>query len=340
MLAERPSELILGDVFISIPSLVPGLNSDVQLKIEGYSLGTSIKTKTARHMIEQLEGCGRLQPGSRLIESSSGNLGLALSAIAAERSYSFTCVSDPNLSPQTHKLMRAYGAKVVLVNRRDDNGGYLGSRIAYIKGRLEQDRNLIWLNQYANIDNPGAHERFTGPEIIKTFAHPGYVFIGAGTTGTLTGVSRYLRKISPTTHIVAVDTVGSITFGDKPRARHIPGLGTSRRPEIADNTAMDEIIYVSERDTIAMCRRVAARGLLVGGSTGTVLAAIASIGHRIPAKSCVIAVSPDLGDHYVDTIYDDDWVRERFPGLLEEDNFAFESRWLQVSRQPQCPIGS
>lgn len=340
MLAKRPSELILGDVFISIPSLVRGLHTDVQLKIEGYSLGTSIKTKTARHMIEQLEMSGRLRPGLRLIESSSGNLGLALSAIAAERHYNFTCVSDPNLSPQTHKLMRAYGAEVVLVDRRDDNGGYLSSRIAYIKNRLEQDPDLIWLNQYANFDNPGAHERFTGPEIIRTFAQPDYVFIGAGTTGTLTGVSRYLRKMSPATHIVAVDTVGSITFGDQPRARHIPGLGTSRRPEIADEAAMDELVYVSERDTIAMCRWIAARGLLVGGSTGTVLAAIASFSHRIPARSCVVALSADLGDHYVDTIYDDDWVRERFPGLLEEDTFAFECRWPQISRQLECPIGS
>jgi 2,3-diaminopropionate biosynthesis protein SbnA len=325
MLARHPSELILGDVFISIPFLVPGLNTNVQLKIEGYSLGTSIKTKTARHMIEQLEKSGRLQSGSRLIESSSGNLGLALSAIAAERQYNFTCVSDPNLSPQTHKLMRAYGATVVLVNRRDEHGGYLGSRIAYIKSRLEQDRNLIWLNQYANDDNPGAHERFTGPEILKEFAQPDYVFVGAGTTGTLTGVSRYLRKMSPATRIVAVDTIGSITFGDKPGNRYIPGLGTSRRPEIADETAMDELVYVSERDTVAMCRRIAARGLLVGGSTGTVLAAIAGFGHRIRAKSCVVALSPDLGDHYVDTIYDDDWVRERFPGLLE-DFCALESQ--------------
>jgi 2,3-diaminopropionate biosynthesis protein SbnA len=316
MLAKRPSELILGNVFISIPSLVPGLNTSVQLKIEGYSLGTSIKTKTARHMIEQLEMTGRLQSGSHLIESSSGNMGLALSAIAAERNYRFTCVSDPNLSSQTHKLMRAYGAEVVIVSQRDDNDGYLGSRIAYIHSRLKKNRDLIWLNQYASVDNPGAHERFTGPEIIQQFAQPDYVFIGAGTTGTLTGVSRFLRKTSPMTYIVAVDTVGSTTFGGKPGKRRIPGLGASRRPEIADETAMNEIVYVSERDTVAMCRRIAARGLLVGGSTGTVLAAIAEFGYRIPAQSCVVALSADLGDHYVDTIYDDDWVREQFPGVL------------------------
>jgi N-(2-amino-2-carboxyethyl)-L-glutamate synthase len=318
MLAKRPSELILGNVFVSIPLLVPGSDLTVQLKIEGYSLGTSIKTKTARHMIEQLEASGRLRPGSHLIESSSGNMGLAISAIAAERNYRFTCVSDPNLSPQTHKLMRAYGAEVVLVNQRDENDGYVGSRIAYIQRRLKQDSNLIWLNQYANLDNPGAHERFTGPEIIQEFARPDYVFVGAGTTGTLTGVSRYLRERSPATYIVAVDTAGSTTFGGKSSKRRIPGLGSSRRPEIADETAMDELVYVSERDTVAMCRRIAARGMLVGGSTGTVLAAIAEFGICIPAQSCVIAVSADLGDHYVDTIYDDDWVREHFPGLLED----------------------
>ncbi|MGY3413063.1 2,3-diaminopropionate biosynthesis protein SbnA [Bradyrhizobium sp. GM5.1] len=319
MLAGRPSDLILGNVFISIPfrSLGLSVDMDVHLKLEGYSLGTSIKTKTALHMIERLELAGRLWAGSRLIESSSGNLGLALSAIAAERGYHFTCVSDPNLSLQTDKLMRAYGAEVVIVNRLDGNGGYLGARIEYIASRLKQDHDLIWLNQYANEDNPGAHERFTGPEIVRQFARPDYVFVGTGTTGTLTGVSRYLRKVSPATRIVAVDTIGSVTFGGKPGQRHVPGLGTSRRPEIADEAVMDELVYVSEFDTVAMCRRLAARGLLVGGSTGAVLAAIANFGQRIAPGSCIVALSPDLGDHYVDTIYDDDWVRERFPGLLE-----------------------
>jgi cysteine synthase A len=312
--AHFPSDLILGDVYIKIHALLA--HSVVNLKLECFSAGGSIKTKTARQMIEQLERAGKIGPHTRLIESSSGNLGLALSIIAAERGYRFTCVSDPNISPQTARLMRVYGAEVVLVERRDANGGYLASRIDYINSRLAADPNLVWLNQYANPANPAAHEHLTGEEILAAFPRPDFLFVATGTTGTLTGVSRAMREKSPLTRIVAVDSLGSVTFGTKAGPRFIPGAGSSRRPEIASEDAMDDLELVPEADTIVMCRRLAAKGLMLGGSTGMVLSALTKWSGQIPRNSCVVAISPDMGDRYLDSIYDDAWVESHFPGVL------------------------
>lgn len=321
--ANSPGDLIVGDVYIRISGLVA--HAVVHLKLECFSAGGSIKTKTAWQMIETLEQAGKARPGTRLIESSSGNLGLALSILAAERGYRFTCVSDPNISTHVVKLMRAYGAEVIIVGERDSNGGYLSSRLSYINSRLESDPGLVWLNQYANPANALAHEHFTGSEIASAFARIDYLFIGVGTTGTLTGVSRVVRHRSPHTRVIAVDSLGSITFGTLAGPRYIPGLGTSRRPEIATEEAFNQLMLVPEADAIVICRQLAAKGLLIGGSTGTVLAAITMLNEKIPRNSCVVAISPDFGDRYLDTIYDDAWVEARFPGLLQRCHAAIES---------------
>lgn len=328
--ARRPSDLIVKDAYIAIGWLLCG--SVVHLKIEAFNAAGSIKMKTARFMIEQLEQTGKVRSRSHLIESSSGNLGVALAMLAAERDYRFTCVTDKNTSQQSVKLMRAFGAEVIILDQRDDNGGYLGSRIAYIKSRLAADPELLWLNQYANLANPTAHEYCTGPEILADFPRPDFLFIGAGTTGTLNGVARVIRARSPRTRIIAVDSCGSVTFGTPPSRRYIPGIGTSRRPEIATEEAMDDLELVGEADTIIMCRRLAARGLLIGGSTGTVLAAVAAWRRRIPENSCVVAISPDLGDRYLDSIYDDAWVESHFAGLLtrRRDEALATAAWGQA----------
>jgi 2,3-diaminopropionate biosynthesis protein SbnA len=338
MFANMPSELSIGNAFIRLHSILA--NGPVHLKIEGFTAAGSIKAKTARHMIDQFEARGAASPNLRLIESSSGNLGLALSMIAAERGYRFTCVSDPNLSPPTRKLMNVLGAEVVVVDQLDDNGGYLGTRIAYIQQRLRENPDLVWLNQYANPDNPQAHVRFTGPEIFDSFPQVDYLFVGAGTTGTLGGISQYFRLHSPETRIVGVDTVGSVTFGTPAARRYIAGLGTSSAPPIADPAAMDVLEMIEETDTVLMCRMLAARGLLVGGSTGTVLCAVARWADRIPPHATVVAVSPDMGDRYIDTIYDDGWVEARFPGLLRHCRAITQSPpafWKdQNVRQPRA----
>lgn len=314
MLVDSPVELVHGDCFLAIKSIAPHLTLNV--KLEGLSVTGSIKLKPAAYMLSQLELSGTLQRGSRIVESSSGNLGLALSMICAAKGYHFTCISDPNTSPQTARMIRAYGADLVIVQQKDRNGGYLGTRIELIKSMLDKDPSLVWINQYENLNNVQAHYHQTGPEILHRFPKPDFVFVGSGTTGTLGGVSRYLGEHSPSTTIVAVDSEGSVTFGGRPGKRHIPGLGTSEPPAIREHSMFDELLMVGEAEAIRMCHRLAKEGVFLGGSSGTVLAGVQAYAHRIAAGACVIAISPDMGDRYIDTVYDMDWVGKHFPELL------------------------
>jgi cysteine synthase A len=167
-----------------------------------------------------------------------------------------------------------------------------------------------------------AHRDGTAVEITDGFGVPDWLFVGVGTSGTLMGCVEHFRGIGAPTVIVGVDAVGSITFGGPPARRLIPGLGSSRVPEIFRHGSHGGYrrMLVPEPDTILACRQVAAgHGLLVGGSTGTVLAAIHASRHRIAPGSRVLAVSPDHGHAYLDTIYDDGWVAAHFGQDVLED---------------------
>ncbi|MBA6118047.1 2,3-diaminopropionate biosynthesis protein SbnA [Pseudomonas putida] len=292
---------------------VCGIGADFHLKLECFNPAGSIKLKTARGMIDDLQARGLIKPESRLIESSSGNLGVALAMLCAARGLHFTCVVDPNSSRHSLKLMRIYGAEVIEVDRTDANGGFLGTRIALIHQLLAGDSRYLWLNQYENAANPEAHARTTAPAIAERFPHIDYLFVGAGTTGTLMGCTKYFQKHFPHTRIIAVDSVGSVTFGTPAGRRFVPGLGTSQRPPIFDPTGIHALEMVTETQTVAMARLLARdRGLLVGGSTATVVAAVHAWRERIEPGAVVVALSPDWGERYLDTLYDDAWVEQRF----------------------------
>ncbi|OIJ94460.1 2,3-diaminopropionate biosynthesis protein SbnA [Streptomyces sp. MUSC 14] len=318
MIYQHASEIVTDEVFLELDGILP--DRQLFLKLEGMNPAGSVKLKSALGMVEDAERKGVLVPGGRIVESSSGSLGIALSVIAASRGYHFTCVTDPNISSQSLALIRALGAEVLQVTQKDRNGGYLGTRIARIREMTGADPNLVWLNQYANPANAQAHAQWTATSILKNIGHVDTLLVGAGTTGTLMGCTRHFRMFSPWTRIVAVDTAGSVTFGGLPGPRHIPGLGTSRRPELCQPEQVDEVILVDERDAVRMCRRMAREhGLALGGSTGSVLAALESIADRVPTGSRVVALSPDMGDRYVKTIYDDMWVADTFgTGVLDD----------------------
>lgn len=299
---------------------------NLYLKLEALNPAGSVKMKAALGMINDLERRGCITPDTVLIESSSGSLGVALAMICAERGYRFVCVMDPNSSEHNVKTVRALGAHVEVVTQRDENGGFLGTRIAYINQLVAQDKRYVWLNQYANPENPGAHARLTARSIANAFEHIDYLFIGAGTTGTLMGCVQYFSQHRPKTKIVAVDSIGSVTFGHPAGKRYIPGLGTSRRPEIFSPDNIHAFEMTAEADAVRMCRYIAkTNGLLAGGSTGTVLAGVSQWQSRIPADATIVAISPDLGERYLDSIYDDQWVIERFgESPLTSDPVVFQ----------------
>lgn len=311
MIAEQLWDLADSDRLLALHDFVPGVRT--LLKLEGLNPSGSIKLKTARQLIRAAEASGRIGPGSHIIESSSGSLGIALASLAAARGYHMIVVTDPNASPRSISHMRALGAEVLVVSQRDTNGGFLQTRLKLLRRMLDSDPGIVWLNQYENPANPEAHRLYTYQEIIDACGDPDWLFVGAGTTGTLMGCMQGLVARGASTRLVAVDTTGSVTFGMPPGPRHIPGLGTSTRPPIFQDSPGLEKVHVEEIHAIHMCRRLARdSGILVGGSTGTVLAAVAAMAPKFAPRSTVVAISPDLGERYLETIYDDGWVVERF----------------------------
>ncbi|MFE6709801.1 2,3-diaminopropionate biosynthesis protein SbnA [Streptomyces sp. NPDC057695] len=289
--------------------LIPTLGLPLFLKCEGFNFAGSIKVKAAAEMVASAERRGVLTPDSIIVESSSGNLGVALSVIAASKGYAFVCVTDSRCNLTTRLMMEALGARVHIVSDAGD-GNLLAARLSAVRGLCASDPRHIWLSQYSNPDNWRAHYLRTAPAIAQAFPGIDVLFVGVGTTGTLMGCARYFRTWDRPVRIVAVDTVGSAIFGDRPGRRMIPGLGMSMRPPLLDRTYVDEIVRVEEPDTIRTCRAMATRGFLFGGSTGTVVSGATDWldAHREENLTCV-AIAPDLGERYLDTVYQSNWVQ-------------------------------
>jgi len=307
--------------------LLPTFGRSLFLKCEGFNFAGSIKLKAASEMIEAAERDGILTPGSVLVESSSGNLGVALSMIAASKGYGFLCVTDSRCNLSTRRLMQAFGSRVHVITEPDPVGGLLGARINYVRSVCASDDRYVWLNQYANPQNWKAHYRSTAPAIARQFPQLDVLFVGAGTCGTLMGCARYFREWHRRVRVVAVETVGSVTFGGPPGRRMIPGLGTSVRPPMLDESYVDEVIRVEEADTIRACHRLAARGFLFGGSTGTVVSgAMDWLTRRGAHELTAVAIAPDFGERYLDTVYQANWVMDLYgEDVLSSDELATAS---------------
>jgi cysteine synthase A len=308
VIVESALDLIFRDLFYRLPSFAG--SNDVFLKLEGFNVTGSIKIKTGIALIEDLEQRGVARRDETVIvESSSGNLGLALSLVCAVKRYKFVCVTDPNANRAAIRGMELYGAKVVIADEWDAAGGYLGSRLKKVNQILRSNPNAVWLNQYANVANKNVHAEQTANEIAREFDRIDWVFVGTGTTGTLGGISERLHQKYPNITVVAVEPVGSVTFGGTPGKRNIPGIGTSVRPALADLAKPDRIVAVTEKNTIEACLSfVRDYHLLIGGSTGSVLAAIRQLAPEFRRGETIVAVSADLGEKYLDTIYDPTWV--------------------------------
>jgi 2,3-diaminopropionate biosynthesis protein SbnA len=322
-----PQDFNEEELYLDLESI---FGQSLYLKCEGFNFAGSIKLKAAAEMVEAAERDGTLTPGSVLVESSSGNLGVALAMIAASKGYRFLCVTDSRCNRSTRRMMEALGATVHVIPlaASDAPGGLLGARIGYVRRLCASDDRYVWLNQYGNPGNWQAHYHTTGPAIVRQFPRLDVVFVGAGTTGTLMGCARYLRQWRRPVRIVAVDAVGSVTFGGPPGRRMIPGLGTSVRPQLLDESYVDEVLRVEEADTIRACQRLARCGFLFGGSTGTVVTgAIGWLAQQDERELTAVAIAPDLGERYLDTVYRPDWVREFYADdALDSDEPAADPR--------------
>jgi N-(2-amino-2-carboxyethyl)-L-glutamate synthase len=287
-------------------------------KLEGFNPGGSAKDRPALNILEEAMEAGAIGPGTVIIESSSGNLGIGLAQACRYFGLRFICVVDPKTTQQNIRILRAYGAEIDLVSESDpDTGEFLQSRIDRVQTLLRTIKDSFWPNQYSNLANAGAHYKTTMREIAKELGEFGgkidYLFCATSTCGTLRGCAEYARDHNLGARIVAVDAAGSVIFGGRPAKRLIPGHGASRRPELYRQDLADDLILVTDLDCVVGCRRLMrSEAILAGGSSGGVLMAVDKFRRRIPRGATCVAILHDRGERYLDTIYSDDWVEEHF----------------------------
>jgi 2,3-diaminopropionate biosynthesis protein SbnA len=308
---DSPLQFNVEDLYVDLRRIMPGR---LFLKCEGFNFAGSVKLKAAVLMVAAGEDSGALAPGATIMESSSGNMGVALSVAAAAKGFNFVCVTDARSTLKCRQLMRAFGAQVHVITDASGLGGFLGARLRRVAELRAANPDYVWLNQYANRHNWLAHYQSTAPAIAHHFPDLEVLFVGAGTTGTLMGCARYFRETRPSVTIVAVDSEGSVTFGGASAPRRIPGLGTSVRPQLLDESCIDAVVHVPEEEAIRTCHQLARHGYLFGGSTGTVLSGAQQWlrQYRPDEDPLAVAISPDLGERYLDTVYDKNWLLETY----------------------------
>jgi cystathionine beta-synthase len=287
------------------------LDCHLLAKLEQLNPGGSVKDRPAIAMVEAAERAGLLQPGSTIIEPTSGNTGVGLAIIAARRRYRCVFVMPDKMSQEKIKLLRAYGAEVVVcptaVAPEDPDSYYsVANRLTEeIPGAFQPD-------QYHNPENPASHERSTGPEIWRqTSGRITHFVAGIGTGGTITGVGRYLKSQNPGVQIVGADPEGSVYSGGGGRPYLVEGIGEDFWPATYDPGVVDLVVAVSDRDSFLTARRVTREeGILIGGSGGTAVWAALDIGRDLGPEHMVVVVLPDSGRGYLSKVYDDEWMSD------------------------------
>jgi N-(2-amino-2-carboxyethyl)-L-glutamate synthase len=283
-------------------------------KLEALNPGGSTKDRPAATIIEHGLETGAIRSGAVVIESSSGNMGIGLAQACAYYGLRFICVVDPKVTTQNIRLLKAYGAEIDYVREPDPGtGDFLEARIKRVQTLLRLTANSFWPNQYANVFNPKAHYQ-TMREIVQTLdGKVDYLFCATSTCGTLRGCAEYVRAEGLQTKIFAVDAVGSVIFGGPNLKRLIPGHGAAIRPELYQSGLTDRCIRVTDLDCVIGCRRLIRKeAILAGGSSGAVLMAIEQVKDSIAPDTTCVAIFPDRGERYLDTIYSDAWVLDHF----------------------------
>jgi N-(2-amino-2-carboxyethyl)-L-glutamate synthase len=304
---------------VPVRLVVAGALRTIHLKLEGANPGGSLKDRTAAALVDDLEQRGELRRGSILVESTSGNLGVALARLARARGYGFVAVVDPKTTPENVERMRSFGARVERVEEPDGAGGFVLSRIERVRGLCAESERYAWPNQYENPANPRAHEDGTAVEILDQMdGRVDALLAAVSTGGSLAGMARRFRRESPGTRIVAVDAVGSVALGGRPGRRLLTGIGASRPSAFLTAELYDEVMRVTDAEAFACCHALFhGAGLGVGGSSGAVLAAAGRWLAANPEAERVVAVCADRGERYARSIFDPSWLERN--GMRLED---------------------
>jgi cystathionine beta-synthase len=280
-------------------------------KMEMFNPGGSVKDRIGPAMIEYCEKRGWLRPGGTIVEPTSGNTGHGLAIAAAIKGYHCIFVMTDKVSEEKRSLLRAYGAEVVIcpssvTHESPDHYKNVAHRLA------EEIPGACCPDQYSNPANPAAHYATTGPEIWRdTAGRITALVAGIGTGGTISGAARYLKEQNPNVKIIGADPPGSVYSGDTPKPYKVEGIGMEIFPKNYDPSLVDEVIRIDDRTSFYWARRLAREeGILVGGSSGTALAAAHTYARRLTENDVVVVLLPDTGRGYLSKQFNDTWMRE------------------------------
>jgi cysteine synthase A len=298
------AETIGNTPLVRIPKILAeeGITADVVLKLEFFNPISSVKDRIGVNMILDLEASGRLKPGGTIIEPTSGNTGIGLAFVAAARGYKLILTMPESVSIERRKMLAFLGASLELTPREKGMNG----AVARAKELLEATPGAVSPNQFGNPSNPAIHVKTTAEEIwYDTAGEVDAIISGVGTGGTLTGLAQALKPRRPSLKIFAVEPEASaVLSGGKPGPHPIQGIGAGFVPEILDTKAIDEVIQVSNEETLTQSRRLARTEGIPGGiSSGAALAAALKVGKRPEfAGKRIVVIIPSFAERYITTV--------------------------------------
>jgi cystathionine beta-synthase len=296
---------------VKLRRLTEGLQPSVYVKLEALNPGGSVKDRVGLAMIAEAERRGWLRPGGTIIEATAGNTGVGLAMAAAVKGYRCIFVLPDKMSAEKIALLKAYGAEVVITPTNvapDAPESYNG-----VADRLSREIPGGWRpNQFTNLANPDIHYRTTGREIWEQTEGRVTVFVaGVGTGGTISGVARYLKEQNPEVKIVGADPEGSVLSGGTPAPWKVEGIGEDFVPKTFNSQLVDDWVRVSDAESFYTARSLARReGILVGGSSGTAVAAALHYARRLGSEHLVVALCADTGRNYLSKFFDDAWLKQ------------------------------
>lgn len=292
------TDLIGETPIIRLTKVVPADAAEVYVKLESFNVGGSVKDRIALNMIEVAEQEGKLKPGDTIIEPTSGNTGVGLAMIAAAKGYKAIFVMPDTMSLERRKLLKAYGAELILTPGADGITASINKA-----SELAEAKGYFMPMQFENVANPAVHAATTGPEILEAFGGvaPDAFVSAVGTGGTLTGVGQVLKKVDPAVKIYALEPTESPVLSGGAKGSHkIQGIGTGFVPKVLDTVLYDEVLQVSSDDAFDMTRRLAAEeGLLVGVSSGAAIKGAIEVAKKLGQGKKVVTVAPDNGERYL-----------------------------------------
>jgi N-(2-amino-2-carboxyethyl)-L-glutamate synthase len=283
-------------------------------KMEQFNPGGSTKDRPAHNIIVHALKTGLINPDTTIIESSSGNMGIGLAQVCAYHKLRLICVVDPKTTTQNINLLKAYNAEVEMVEQPDrKTGEYLPARVQRVKELLKVHEDSFWPNQYASELNSGAHHQTMHEIATALGGNLDYLFCATSTCGTLRGCAEYRSYQKLSFKIIAVDAVGSVIFGGKKAKRLIPGHGAGMVPPLFTQDLANECVHVNDLDCVIGCHRlVQEEAILAGGSSGAIVSAVERFRPKMRPDSTCVAILPDRGERYLDTIYSDEWITRHF----------------------------